>query len=158
MEGERTRLVLASITPARPWSFHTAQNKRDLLPLDRRAAPVTAKGPRGDWPASVCVQALHCTHAALDRCAGDSTATVHAGLVYAGCPTGHAVDDSYKYKASTLPRGLGIASAPYVDEACLGPVSPLGHDCHRVSAGTGDGDVTARDAFTSPAMTRLVAA
>lgn len=58
LEGERTRLGLASITPACPWSFHTAQNKRDLSPLDRRAAPVTAKG------AIAFIEYSYCSHEA----------------------------------------------------------------------------------------------
>ena len=117
LEGERTRLGLASITPACPWSFHTAQNKRDLLPHDRRAAPVTAKGaialPDQPLPAPSTLTATTRLDAVVNLCIRlTSQGCGHtAGTYYdAGCPTGHAWDDSYK--DSTLPRGLGIASVP----------------------------------------------
>jgi hypothetical protein len=45
LEGERTRLGLASITPACPWSFHTAQNKRDLRLLTGEQRPSPPEGP-----------------------------------------------------------------------------------------------------------------
>lgn len=43
--GERTRLVLASITPAYPWSFHTAQNRRDLCVLTGEQQPSPLSRP-----------------------------------------------------------------------------------------------------------------